>query len=180
MIIIITIVIIIDTMSLLYEIENNKGLRKIFGERELVIMRKQLLGVKLKPSEKTRLSRDIKKKLEAILSISPYAKDFDFKKGKVVKDVIDDVIEVIKDDKLFHKIKRILLFGSHVSKDATLLSDIDIAVEFDRIDQRDAAKFRVRISGGINNRGDIQVLNVLPDKVKNSIEKNHKVLFKNG
>ena len=53
-------------MRLLNTLKKDKNIRRIFGERELVIIEKQLLGVALKPSEKTRLSRDIRKKFENI------------------------------------------------------------------------------------------------------------------
>jgi len=165
-------------MSLLNEIEKNKDLRKIFGERELVIIRKQLLGVRLKPSEKTRLSRDIKKKLWAVNALAPYVEEFDLKKSKWIKDYIDMAIEDIKEDHLFGRIKKILLFGSTVDNTRTFRSDIDIAVVFNKINSDDAFKFRIRASRHLPDKVDIQVYNVLPEKVKKSINKNHKVLYK--
>jgi len=53
-------------MGLLELIRHEKELRRIFGQQELKIIEKQLLGVNLSPSEKTRLSRDIKPKFEII------------------------------------------------------------------------------------------------------------------
>ncbi len=41
--------------------------RKIFGQRELKIIEKQLNGISLTQSEKNRLSRDIRYKISAVL-----------------------------------------------------------------------------------------------------------------
>ena len=57
-------------------------------------------------------------------------------------------------------------------------SDIDIAVLFDRITKKEAFNFRVRILGRASDKMDIQVFNVLPEKIKKSILKKHKVLYK--
>ena len=64
-------------------------IRKLFGKRELVIIRKQLFGVPLKGSEKTRLSRDIRKKFEAIALLIPSIKEFELKKGAEIKRLIE-------------------------------------------------------------------------------------------
>ena len=50
----------------LISIIKDEKIRTLFGKRELEIIEKQLLGIKLSNSEKTRLSRDIRKKFEAI------------------------------------------------------------------------------------------------------------------
>ena len=65
-------------MGILNIINKNANLRKLFGKRELIIIQKQLLGVPLKNSEKTRLSRDIKKKLEAIKEIAKFSSEFSY------------------------------------------------------------------------------------------------------
>ncbi|MEK6856188.1 MAG: hypothetical protein AABX66_03465, partial [Nanoarchaeota archaeon] len=57
-------------------------------------------------------------------------------------------------------------------------SDIDIAVEFDRIDCKEAFEFEIELKGKINNNVDIKVYNTLPDEVKNEIDKRGKVIFK--
>ena len=49
-------------MSLLKTLKEEKNARKIFGKKEIEIIEKQLNGIKLSPSEQTRLSRDIRKK----------------------------------------------------------------------------------------------------------------------
>ncbi len=164
-------------MTLLNTLEKNKNLRKIFGERELVIIKKQLLGVRLKPSEKTRLSRDIKKKFEAIKSLVPYTEEFSLKKAIKIKELIQEAKGVILGSKYAHKIKKIMLFGSTSSKNRTLISDIDIAVEFDKIDLKDATEFRIKAVSNLPDILDIQVFNALPEKIKKSINKNHKIIY---
>jgi hypothetical protein len=57
-------------MGLLELLKKSENARKIFGKRELKIIEKQMLGVNLTQSEKNRLSRDIRKKLEFIKEIS--------------------------------------------------------------------------------------------------------------
>lgn len=163
-------------MSLLKTIEKDKNLRKIFGEKELVIIKKQLIGVQLTPSEATRLSRDIKKKFEAIKSLAPFLEK-NLKKGILIKEMIDEAVDIIKEDILFRKIKKIMLFGSTIENKRTFRSDIDIAVEFDKINLKEATKFRIRVSGKLPEKVDIQVFNVLPDKIKKMILKKHKVLY---
>ena len=63
-------------MELLNILKKSQNVRKIFGKRELIIIEKQLNGVNLTPSEKTRLSRDIRKKFIAIKELAPYFDDF--------------------------------------------------------------------------------------------------------
>ena len=52
--------------GLLDLVREGKDLRVLFGERELKIIEKQLLGIQLTRSEKTRLSRDIRRKFQVI------------------------------------------------------------------------------------------------------------------
>ena len=59
-------------MALLEFLKNNKNARKIFGKKELEIIFKQLEGMPLTQSERNRLSRDIKPKLEFIREISNF------------------------------------------------------------------------------------------------------------
>jgi len=164
-------------MSFLKEIEKNKNLRKIFGDRELMIIRKQLLGVKLKPSEKTRLSRDIRKKLEVIKDLAPYVNEFSVKHGSIIKENINDSLEAIKESKYFPEIRKIILFGGAAEKKLSLLSDIDIAVEFYKIDSARATKFIIQISGKVQDRVDVQVYNILPNKIKKEIDKKGVILY---
>jgi len=164
-------------MNLLDVIKKDKNIRKIFGERELVIIRKQLLGVTLKASEKTRLSRDIRKKFEAIGALAPFTKEFNLEHGAIIKEMIADAKEAILDTKYFSKIKKIILFGSAVDKELMLMSDIDIAVDFTDITEKEATKFRIAALGKVKEKVDIQVYNILPDKIRKEIDAKGKVLY---
>lgn len=152
--------------------------RKIFGAKEIVIIQKQISGINLTQSEKNRLSRDIRPKLKFIKEISKFSDEFDLKKGKENEKILEKSIDVIKQDKDFHRIKEIWLFGSMVTNNMNYRSDIDIAVLFDKIGLKEATEFRIRISGRVDDRVDIQIFNILPDKIKKSILKSHKVLYK--
>lgn len=174
MIIIITIMI---KMGILNIINKDKSLRKLFGKRELVIIQKQLLGVPLKNSERTRLSRDIKKKLMAIKELSRFTLEFDLKKGAEIKRIIEDTKEVILQNKIFPRIEKILLFGSIAENKSTLSSDIDIGVRFSKISKEEATNFKREIMGRINEKVDIQVYNFLPDEIKGEILRKGKVLY---
>mgnify|MGYP002640812934 CR=1 FL=1 len=164
-------------MSIIRFLKENKDCRKLFGKRELSIIEKQLRGINLTQSEKNRLSRDIRKKLLVIKELSKYEQEFALKKGKENKELIQETILRIKETELFPKIKRIVLFGSAIDKELTLMSDIDIAVEFDEIDEEKALKFCSRV-GGFSSRLDVQVYNLLPDKIKNQINKKGKIIYK--
>jgi predicted nucleotidyltransferase len=165
-------------MSLLNFLKKSENARKIFGKRELKIIEKQLLGVNLTQSEKNRLSRDVRKKFEFIKEASKFSDEFKLKKGVINKDFINKVKEKILRDELFKKIKKIRLFGSAAENELTLLSDIDIAVEFDEITNKEAFDFRIRISGNFSDRLDIQVYNTLPEKIKKEIDKYGKIIWK--
>ncbi|MEK6873501.1 MAG: nucleotidyltransferase domain-containing protein [Nanoarchaeota archaeon] len=163
--------------SLLNFIRKNEDLRAIFGVRELKIIEKQLLGINLTQSEKNRLSRDIRKKLKVIKEISKYQEEFELKKASEIKIIIKDIKEYILSSEYFPRIKRIYLFGSSVKNERTFRSDIDIAVEFtDDIGLKEATEFRIKFSG--RDGLDIQVFNILPEKIQKSILNNHKVLYK--
>lgn len=164
-------------MSLLSKLKEDKNIRRLFGQRELQIIEKHLLGIKLKESERTRLSRDIRKKFEAIKSLAPYSSEFNLKKGANLKPLIDETLEVIKESKYFPKIKKISLFGSIVENQMSFRSDIDIAVKFDTINIKEATEFRIYIAGRVNKKVDIQVYNVLPEKIKSEIDEKGRVLY---
>lgn len=153
--------------------------RKIFGAGELKIIEKQVNGINLTQSEKNRLSRDIRKKLEFIKELSKFEDDFNLKKGIENKKLINLALEVILDHPLKPKIKKIFLFGSVVKNEITIKSDIDIAVMFNKITKKGAFNFRRSVMAKLPDKLDIQVFNFLPEKVKKSILKNHKVLFNN-
>ena len=162
-------------MGLLELVRKNKNLRRLFGKQELEIIEKQILGIKLKPSEVMRLSRDIRKKLEAIEALSIFKDEFKLKKASELRRIVDEIKEDILKSKYFPKIKKIYLFGSAVSNEVTFRSDIDIAVEFDSITQKEATGFRINFSD--NDKIDVQVYNVLPDKIKKEIDSKGRVIY---
>ena len=159
------------------DILKNKDMRKIFGKREIKIIEKQLHGVSLKPSEKTRLSRDIRRKFKAVKLLIPFSEKFDLKHSEIIRNLIDEAKEEIMRSKYFPRIKRIVLFGSSVENKLTLLSDIDIAVEFSKISKAEALKFRLKVSRHLDDKLDIQVYNILSAKIKKEIDKNGRKLY---
>ena len=165
-------------MNLIKFLSTNSNTRKIFGKRELKIIEKQIWGIQLSQSEKNRLSRDIRKKLDFIKEVSKYEDEFDLKKGIEVKRIIEDTIEVIKKHSSFSKVKKIILYGSTVENERIFRSDIDIAVEFSSIDSKQAISFRREILGRADDKVDIQVYNFLPKKITKEIDKKGKILFK--
>ncbi|MEK6893554.1 MAG: nucleotidyltransferase domain-containing protein [Nanoarchaeota archaeon] len=153
-------------------------MRRIFGERELKIIEKQLKGVNLLPSERTRLSRDIRKKLEAVRLLSPFIEDFKLKKGLYLKEIIENARNEIFKHPLSRNIKRIILFGTAVENKLRLGSDIDLAIEFDKeINEKEAFKFKLYALGKVNDKIDIQIFNKLPEEIKSEIDKRGKILF---
>lgn len=162
-------------MNILESIKQNKNIRKLFGKSELIILEKQLLGIKLKPSEKTRLSRDIRKKFEAIKELSPFIKEFNLKHGAIIKEIIQEAKESILETEYFPKIKKIYLFGSTAEGIQIFRSDIDIAVEFTEITLKEATSFRMKTR--VPQKVDIQVYNILPDKIKKEILKKGKIIY---
>jgi predicted nucleotidyltransferase len=158
-------------------LNENPNSRKIFGKRELKIIEKQLWGVNLTQSEKNRLSRDIRKKFEFIKEANKFESDFELKKANLSKKMINEALKVIKEHEWFWKIKEVILFGSFVENKFHLFSDIDIAVRFREIDIKDATKFRIDIAGRLPEKIDVQVYNMLPDKIKKGIDKNGKTIY---
>jgi len=163
-------------MGLLSFLKSDKDARKVFGERELKIVEKQLLGVALSQSEKNRLSRDVRRKFEFIKESARFSDEFELKKASEIMRMVGDAKEVIKGDVLSKHVVNITLFGSAVENKLTLKSDIDVAVKFDDINLRDATLFRKRVSGRVNHKVDVQVYNILPKKIRDEIDKNGKVL----
>lgn len=161
-------------MSLI-EIIKKPEVRSIFGKQELIIIKKQLFGIKLKPSEKTRLSRDIRKKFRAIDSLSKHKEEFILKQGTETKSIIKDAKEIILNTKYFSRIKRIYLFGSTAEGTHIFRSDIDIAVEFTNINQKEATLFRIKTR--VPEKIDLQVYNILPEKIKKEIIEKGKIIY---
>ncbi len=160
---------------LLNFLKANQDSRKIFGERELKIIEKQLLGINLTQSEKNRLSRDIRKKLEFIKKISDFSDEFELKKSSIINEKTEQIKQNILDSEYFRNIKRIILFGSTVENQRTFRSDIDIAVEFDNINLKQATEFRIRMN--LDKEIDVQVYNILPDKIKKEIDEYGKEIY---
>lgn len=157
----------------------NENARKVFGKRELEIVLKQLEGIQLKQSEKNRLSRDIKPKLEFIREIGKFKDEFGLEKNQDNKRIIEKAADVILNDELSSNIKAILLFGSFADNSFTRKSDIDVCVVFRTdLSLREATKFRIRVSGQLPEKADIHVFNILPQKIKKEIARNHKVIYK--
>lgn len=152
-------------------------MRVLFGKRELEIIEKQLLGINLTQSEKTRLSRDIRKKFEIIQELTKFSREFKLKKGSEIKWIVNDTKDFILNSNYLPKIKKIYLFGSTATNERIFRSDIDIAVEFNEIDVKEATKFRIYVAGRVSDKVDIQVYNTLPDKIKKEIDKNGKVIY---
>ena len=164
-------------MYLLNLLKTEKS-RKIFGKKELEIIEKQLNGERLTQSEKNRLSRDIRKKLDFINEISEFKDDFKLERNQINKKIIGETVNIIFNDELKANIKAVLLFGSFADNSFIRRSDIDICVIFKNdLSLKEATKFRIRISGQVSDKIDIQVFNVLSFKIKRSIARNHKVLY---
>ena len=166
-------------MGLLQFITESNGARKLFGKKELKIIEKQLFGVSLTQSEKNRLSRDIRKKLEFIKKLARFEDEFDLKKGAEIKKMISETKSVILADVISSRITRIILFGSAIENKLALRSDIDIAVEFNKISMREATLFRKRILGKVNKRVDVQAYNLLPENIREDINVKGKIIYKN-
>jgi predicted nucleotidyltransferase len=165
-------------LSLMNFLKTSENARKIFGKKELEIIFRQLDGLPLTQSERNRLSRDIKPKLQFIREISKFDNEFKLKKDQDAKRMIDKSVNLIFQDRLKEKIQAILLFGSRVSGIVTPRSDIDICVVFDEIEKEEADKFRIRILSNFSTKVDVQVFNVLPQKIKRSIACTHRILYK--
>ncbi len=162
-------------------LKGNRNSRKVFGRRELEIVLKQLEGNRLTQSERNRLSRDIKPKLEFIREAAKFENEFALKNNQNNKAMIDKAVKVIMQDRLKEEIKAILLFGSFADKTFTERSDIDVCVVFKKgLTLKEATSFRVRVAGKLPNKVDVQVFNVLPQKIKKGVAANHKVLYKGG
>jgi len=161
-------------MNLINILKKDENARKVFGKREIKIIEKQLLGINLTQSEKNRLSRDIRKKLEFIQNISVFSDEFKLKKGMEIKKIIEESKENILEDPLFNRIKKIIVFGSAVKNELTFRSDVDIAVEFDEINTEEAFEFRKRQA---REKVDVQVYNALPDKIRKSIDEEGRTVW---
>lgn len=164
-------------MALIDFIEKNKNSRKIFGRKEIEIIGKQLKGLMLTQSEKNRLSRDIRPKFDFIKSASSYQEEFEIKKGAEIDKKIREAVELIKQDKLFSKIGKVLLFGSYVEGNPHVNSDIDLAIFIKNVTPKEALELRARLSGRVDEKVDVNVFEVLPEKIQKQILKNNKIVY---
>ena len=164
-------------MSFLSALKTDPDIRKIFGKRELAIIEKQLVGVSLTQSEKNRLSRDIRKKLQAVRTLCRFENEFELKKGSRSKSEIGETKEIILQSRFSPRIERIILFGTAAENKLSLRSDIDICVEFSHISKTEAMQFRKEILGKTLPRIDIQVFNILPPQVQQEINQKGRILF---
>ena len=89
------------------------------------------------------------------------------------KDLIQLASNYISND-----LVKIIVFGSFVENELRLESDIDLSVEFDKIAKKEAGKFRIEISAKLPEKMDLQVFNVLPEKIKKEIEKKGRLIYK--
>lgn len=161
-----------------YLIKNNRNARRIFGRKEIDIMLRQLDGQRLKQSERNRLSRDIKPKLRFIEEIAKFDDEFGLENNQTHKRMIKSAVDTILNSEFKDNIRAILLFGSFADNSFTNRSDIDICVIFRKdLSLKEATQFRIRISGQLPDKMDIQVFNILPQKIKKDIARNHKVLY---
>ncbi len=165
-------------MNLIDFLTGNNNARRIFGKRELEIISRQMNGIPLTQSEKNRLSRDIRPKLDFIEKLSQFKDEFQLKKNQDNKRIIQKAVGLMLKDELKENIQAILLFGSFADNTATPRSDIDICAVFrNNISLKEATLFRIRISGQLPEKADIQVFNILPQKIKKAVAQNHKVLY---
>ncbi|MFH1200485.1 MAG: nucleotidyltransferase domain-containing protein [Candidatus Micrarchaeota archaeon] len=164
-------------MSLRSALKSTPEVRKLLGKRELAIIEKQLLGVRLTQSEKNRLSRDIRRKFAAITALAPYSTEFNLKSGSETKRELEDAKATILESPLSRKIRRIIVYGSYADKTLTLSSDIDLAVEFVEITLREATEFRRQVCGKVSGRFDVSVFNFLPEKVKTEIRSKGRMVY---
>jgi predicted nucleotidyltransferase len=92
--------------------------------------------------------------------------------------VLSSAVDVILNNKINREIKAILLFGSHADGTAIWRSDIDICVVFKKdVTDKEAFLFRKNLLGQLPDVVDLQVFNVLPQKIKRAIAENHRILF---
>ncbi len=147
--------------------------RKIFGKKEIQIIKKQIRGIVLTQSEKNRLSRDIKKKF-AFIQMANKTK-INLVQGNRTKRKIDKTLkEILKQIKP----KAVLLFGSYANNTQWIRSDIDICIVLDEIlSITEATKLRLSILSNIPSGVDFWVFNNLPEHIKKTIADNHKVLM---
>jgi len=159
-------------------LETETDTRRIFGKREIEIIKKQLNGYPLTQSERNRISRDIKPKLEIIRKLEPFVREFSLKKNQNNTELIKEAKEVVMADPMHNHIKAMLVFGSLIDGTFHQQSDIDIGILFDNCNPKDATLFRKRVMAEISNKMDIQIINSLPKEIRKSIVNKNRVIFR--
>jgi predicted nucleotidyltransferase len=167
-------------MGLLNLVRKDKEMRRLFGQQELKIIEKQLLGIKLSASEKTRLSRDIKPKFNIIEKISDFKQEFKIKKSQEIKFLIEQTKEILLENDYKGNIKKIVVFGSFVEDKLRFDSDIDISVEFNKISEKEANQLKMEMLGKLNPKIQLSVFNILPKKVQDEVLKKGRTIYLNG
>ncbi len=165
-------------MSLLEFLKRDESARLIFGKKELAIIRKQLLGERMTQSQRNRLSKFIRPKLQFIEDCSKYGEEFKLKRRNTLDALVENAKQVILADKMSNKIQAIMLFGSRVSGYTTFRSDVDMCVLFNDISKDEAFEFQLRVSSKLPEIVDIRVFNTLPLKVKIGVIGAHKIIYK--
>jgi len=166
-------------MTLLELVKYNPDMRRLFGQQELKIIEKQLMGVELSPSEKTRISRDIRPKFKIVEKLALFENEFSLKKAQEIKFLVEEAKKIILEETSPKNIKKIFIFGSYVENQMRFNSDIDIAVEFKEISKKEASKFKLRILGKVNKKIQVSVFNTLPEKIKKEILNKGKTIYNN-
>ena len=80
---------------MLKELINSKNARKIFGKKEIEIVLKQIEGMRLTQSEKNRLSRDIRPKIDFIKQATEFKNELDLKKNLENLKLIENAKNII-------------------------------------------------------------------------------------
>jgi predicted nucleotidyltransferase len=163
-------------MTLINYLEKNKNARLLFGKSEIEIIKKQLMGLELSPSERTRLSRDIRKKVQTIDELSKYKNEFSLKKSQEIKFILEETKEIII-EKFKDNLNEIILFGSYAQNTQNKNSDVDIAIKLKN--SKNSGKILVQILGEVPKKIDVQLYEKLPVKIKKEIDKKGKIIFKN-
>jgi predicted nucleotidyltransferase len=157
-------------MDLLDFLNRSSDARLIFGERELVIIKKQFLGVRLTQSERNRLSRSIRPKFAFVKDAARFDDEFKIKPGARIKRIVKETVDMILQDPIGKRIKKIVLYGSVISGQMAPSSDIDIAIDVPGVDTTEAMQIRKRLHGIVNDKVDIQIYQVLPQKIQSAID----------
>lgn len=163
-------------MTLVTFIEN-EDCTKLFGKKEIEIIKKQLKGINLSQSEKNRLSRSIRPKFALITQLSAYKDEFQLKKGGHFLKQLNLFKPEIFSDILAKDIKNIYLFGSFVEKKMSLDSDIDIAIEFEESKEKDLLQFKKRMLEQKPDCIDISIFNALPKPIQSHIKNNGHIYY---